>query len=75
MYGNTPQVYDQSQTALYSQPQPVYGQPMMQPVMQPVMQPMYMQQAPTYQQGPTIITIDNRKSEGVYCQTCQHETG
>ena len=25
MYGNTPQVYDQSQTALYSQPQPMYG--------------------------------------------------
>ncbi len=66
---------------MYSQPQPMYGQPMqpMQP-MQPVYgqpQPMVYGQ-PTYmmspQKGPTIITIDN-DNEGTPCQFCGHSTG
>ena len=85
MYSQTPQVFDQSQTALfnqgqpmYAQPaygQPAYGQPMYgQPVYGQPLQ-MYMQ-TPTasVQQSPIIIINDNQGGKGMYCQTCQQDT-
>ena len=82
MYGHHPQVFDQSQTLFYNQPQPmyygqpVYGQPAYsQPAYSQPIQPMYMQTPdPSIQQSPIIIIIDNKGASGIHCQQCGHDT-